>query len=191
MSGNLKPLYRRVLACTVLLMAVGCGSPKVLSTQDPNNNSAQTAPAVYLTKATQDVKNYDCSGKLVSTDHTMPRAPRAFYTLPPKNLVNLFQLKIAVTNSAGTLPFTFANSEFWIDAGHGAINSLWVESGANQFDYSFYYCDAWKYDSHGVQTGECLVDLVVRETGTVFMNVVYQEQVLPATENHPDPSTCH
>lgn len=81
-------------------------------------------------------------------------------------------------------------SSFTIDMAPTTLN-LKVEEGLNEIHYQFFYCDEMKKNEQGHETSECAYKPELREEGSLFIKVIYQQNWLSGVDEiKPSKEEC-
>ena len=172
----------------VLVLLVGC------SAQDINKNAdtEDKASLVSLTRVYQRVIRYSCEGSVTSDKVETTGSPVALINIQPQTRTNIYSSdfdNLTLNTSAGCI---VDHAEFNVDYSYGWCN-MRVASGTNQIRYRFYYCDQWttKYDENGNASQVCTAIPVLREEGSTWIRVSYDEIHKPEVlEVRPSVESC-
>lgn len=167
-------------------LQVACSAGTSLNKDD---NSAESAQAFDLERVWQRTLRYDCSGALASDKYETVQSATQMVNLPPKDSTHLYSRDVQNVATSDIVK-TWIGDSFQINISP-TVFDLQVNPGVNELRYSFSYCDEYKLDPQGIPTSECAVTPDVRESGSVFINVTYnQTYVDKPVEIHPDPKDC-
>jgi hypothetical protein len=171
-----------VLAFSFLQM--GCTAQDL----NKNNDTVDKASTYSLVETRQRVIRYNCLSEVLSDKVETIKAPTARISIKPKIYTGLYTSSIGnatLRKQAGSITnFT----DFTIDRNPGALN-LEVQVGSNEITYNFFYCDQLVVNPD--QSQSCKTTPESRESGSIFINVTYENQDLTGfSEVHPDPQSC-
>lgn len=133
------------------------------------------------------VIRFDCQGKVVSDKTETIRAPNQYVSIAPKTSFNLYSAAFKNLTNQATAPMTTNLTSFTIDIAPTLLN-LKVEEGINQLEYRFYYCDELKKNELNERTGDCVHQPALREEGTLFIKVLYQQNFLEGFDEVKPPT---
>lgn len=153
------------------IFSAGCGPVDL----DKLLNSEPKAKNYNLTKEFKLVERYDCDNVLVSNKVETITLPQQAIRINPKSFDNLFSSYFKNETNESSPATVEGKVKFTLDIENADSKNMKVENGINKINYEFRYCGIPELDSSGKKTGKCLSTPVVRESGSIFVNIVYQE----------------
>ncbi len=169
----------------LLLAGLFSCSPDNLNKSDVTASSAKD---YTITREFQRVVRYNCAGQAISDQTETVSPPNIFVQISPQNAYHLDHaeyLDLSTNSSPGCI---VSQTQFSIDTSPTACN-MQVAVGLNQIKYSFFYCDGYTQKPDGTQV--CATPIHMDETGTLYINVKYQETTLQGeTDVKPQASDC-
>jgi hypothetical protein len=180
----------KIVLSALMSILMACDSKKLDKEIDSTEEANQSSNSFTLLRKWQRVVRFDCAGKIYSDQQETVQSPRAPVSITPYVFENLYSSSFRnLTNgSAGPAVSNFVT--FVIDMAPTFLN-LKVEEGVNEIGYEFSYCQELKKDGKGQPTSECEHIPVVKESGTLFIFVIYlqmwSDELL---EIHPDQKNC-
>jgi hypothetical protein len=180
----MKTITTRILLFALLALSVSACSRKELNKDDDTVNEAKT---YYLLEQRQRVIRYNCQDQITSDKIETTKAPIDYVSIKPNSYKNLygssFDNLTMGTHAGSTIDYT----DFTIDINPGFLN-LEVAIGTNEISYKFYYCSQFLPPPKETL---CAVQPEIRESGSVFINVVYESIELPGQSViKPTPESC-
>jgi hypothetical protein len=157
-----------LLGNLLFLLAACSGDPL-----DKLANSPDKAIQKTLTREWQRIKRYNCKNELISDKWETVVSPRQLVSIYPNQTKNFHMLGLRNLSYENSLVGT-SGFDFWIDAEKGFF-SVWVKPGLNEVHYDFQYCDAKVIGPDGKPTADCSHQPYVLESGSIFMNVTYNQ----------------
>ncbi len=173
-----------VFALTLLTMNLTSCNRNEIS---KSNDTVDKAETFHLVEKRQRVMRYNCQNVLISDRVETVQAPILPMSIKPKTNLNVYSSTFKNLTVGTTAGSVINYTDFTIDLNPGLLN-LEVQLGSNQISYQFYYCDQLSTvpGSH-----LCATPAELRESGSVFINVSYENIDLDGTSAiHPSPESC-
>lgn len=140
-----------------------------------NSDTVDKAQAFVLIEQRQRVIRYNCQDQVISDKIESVKPPIEHLSIHPQSSVQIYSSTFENV-TIHTVPGVIVNyTDFTIDLNPGAFN-LEVQVGINQIDYKFYYCSQLM---PAPNEGKCAQMPELRESGSLFINVSYENIELP------------
>lgn len=155
----------------VLLPLVACSRKEL----DKDNDSVDKAQTYHLLEKRQRVIRYNCQNQVTSDKIESVKTPIEHLSIKPQ--AGLLPYSSSFYNATlGTYAGSIVNhTDFTIDLNPGTLN-MQVLIGINQINYKFYECAQLL---PAPNEGQCAVAPELRESGSLFINVSYENIDLP------------
>lgn len=137
-------------------------------------NTEDKASPHTLTREWKTVVRYDCDGNVISKKMETTKSPTKFISISPKTFQNIHSSTFKNLTNGSANPSVIDFHKFTIDMAPTLLN-MKVQDGINQISYEFSYCDQPELGQSGVPTGNCLHTPVIRESGSLFINITYKQ----------------
>lgn len=164
-------LYKYFLLGCLASMLGACSAKNLDKELLKTPDQALQADAHVLTRDWKRVVRHDCSGAVTSDKIETIKSPRELVSIKPNTFFALVSSQFTNETTGSGSPLITNYTDFTIDMSPTLLN-MQVNEGINKINYQFLYCEHYNADL------SCASAPVVHEQGSIYINVVYQQNFL-------------